>query len=230
MLVPDTARAPQPAADATTSAPTAGRPRVGRLALGLLGRILLVAVVAFAIGGLTPLGQAALPDALASLANSVGGWLIPTAALVFLFARGTIEAAVEGALAFVAMTMGYAVVSTMRGDVFDPSVWAFIGVFAGPVVGLAALGVRRRGITAAIGAAVLGGILVGEGAYGLTVIVDTTSPTWWFIEIAVGVAIVVAVSIRMRRAGLIAVAVLGMAAIGLVFWAAFTLLPVLLVL
>ena len=229
MIVPDTAQAspPAPSDDRATSA---GRTTPARALLALSARVLLVIAVGFVLGGLTPLGQAALPDSLAPLANSVGGWLIPTAALVLVIARGTIEAAVEGALAFVALTMGYAVVSTARGDYFDPSVWAFIGVLAGPVIGLAALGVRRRGVTAAFGAAVLGGILVGEGAYGLTIVAETTGPLWWLIEIVVGIGVVVAVCIRVRRPGLIMLAVLGMAAIAIAFWGAFTLLPVLLVL
>ena len=43
------------------------------------------------------------------------------------------------------------------------------------------------------------GILAGEGAYGLTVIADTTSPVFWWAMIAVGSALLVAVAaLRLR--------------------------------
>ncbi|WP_165307345.1 DUF6518 family protein, partial [Agromyces binzhouensis] len=190
-------------------------------------RILLVAAVAFVLGGLTPWGQLLLPAETSSLANSAGGWTIPTALLVVLLARGYREAAVAGAAAFIALTLGYAVASGWRGIAFDPTTWAIIGVLAGPVVGCAAHALRRRGMQLALGTSVLAGILVGEGVYGLTVVAETTSPVWWWIEIAVGAAVLVAGVLRVRPWGLALVALTGTVLVAGLVWSAFVLLPIL---
>jgi hypothetical protein len=162
-------------------------------------RVLLAAVVAVALGGATSLGQTFLPEDAASLANSVTGWTLPTAALVFVTARSFSEAAVTGAVSFVALTVGYAVVSTLRGFPFDPTAWAVVGVLAGPVIGAATFALRRSPMHAAVGGGLLAGVLIGEGVYGLTAIAATTSPVFWWAAITVGVALLVAVAaLRLR--------------------------------
>jgi hypothetical protein len=162
-------------------------------------RVLLAAVVAVALGGATSLGQTFLPEEAASLANSVTGWTLPTAALVFVTARSFSEAAVTGAVSFVALTVGYAVVSTLRGFPFDPTAWAVVGVLAGPVIGAATFALRRSPMHAAVGGGLLAGVLIGEGVYGLTAIAATTSPVFWWAAITVGVALLVAVAaLRLR--------------------------------
>ncbi|MRX44682.1 DUF6518 family protein [Agromyces kandeliae] len=190
-------------------------------------RILLVAVAAVVLGGLTSWGQLLLPAETASAANSAGGWTIPTALLVLLLARTYPEASLAGAASFVSLTLGYAVASGWRGIAFDPTTWAIIGVFAGPVVGCAAHALRRRGMQLALGTSVLAGILVGEGVYGLTVVADTTSPVWWWIEVAVGSAVLVAGVLRVRPWGLALVALTGTVLVAGLFWSAFVLLPIL---
>jgi hypothetical protein len=162
-------------------------------------RVLLAAVVAVALGGATSLGQTFLPEEAASLANSVTGWTLPTVALVFVTARSFTEAAVTGAVSFVALTVGYAVVSTLRGFPFDPTAWAVVGVLAGPVIGAATFALRRSPMHAAVGGGLLAGVLIGEGVYGLTAIAATTSPVFWWAAITVGVALLVAVAaLRLR--------------------------------
>lgn len=206
-----------------------GTRRLGAPAL----RVMLVTAVAFALGGLTSFGQLLLPAEFSSLANSASGWMIPTAALVYVAARSNGEAALGGALAFVALTVGYAVVSGLRGFSFDPSTWAVIGLIAGPVVGVAAHALRRSARSAAIGAGVLAGILVGEGVYGLTVVGDTTSPVYWWVVIALGAALVAAVAVRIRAltpaagaaGGLVLVLLLITVTVAAAFVAAFLALP-----
>lgn len=183
--------------------------------------------VAFAIGGLTSWGQLLLPPETASLANSAGGWTLPTAILVLLLARSYPEAAISGAAGFVALTLGYAVASGWRGIAFDPTSWAVIGVIAGPVIGCAAHALRRRGMHLALGTSVLAGVLIGEGVYGLTVVAGTTSPVWWWIELAIGAAVLGAGALRTRPWGLALVAVVGTALVAAAFWSAFVLLPIL---
>jgi hypothetical protein len=36
---------------------------------------------------------------------------------------------------------------------------------------------------------VVSGVLIGEGVYGLTVIADTTYPPYWWVQMAVGAAL-----------------------------------------
>ncbi|HEX6956175.1 MAG TPA: DUF6518 family protein [Agromyces sp.] len=188
-------------------------------------RVGLVIAAAFALGGLTSLGQAVLPAEVASLANSASGWAVPTAALVLLSARGYVEAAVGAALGFVAMTVGYAVVSGWRGFPYDPTDWAIVGLLAGPVVGVAAHALRRGPMPSAVGAGLLAGILVGEGVYGLTVIAATTSPVYWWAVIGLGAALVLATAVRLRAVRSVLVLVLVTAVVAAGFLLAYTALP-----
>ncbi len=64
----------------------------------------------------------------------------------------------------------------------------------------------------------MGGVLVGEGVYGLAYIADTTYPPYWWGQIAVGVALLCAIAVgRLRSPPLVALSV----AVGLVVAAAF---------
>jgi hypothetical protein len=190
-------------------------------------RVTVVAAAAFLIGGLTSLGQAFLPAETASLANSASGWAVPTAVLVLLTARGYPEAALGAALGFVAMTVGYSVISGWRGFPFDPTEWALVGLVVGPVVGAAAHALRRRSMQAAVGAGVLAGIMVGEGVYGLTAVAETTSPVYWWMVIVLGGALVVATAARLRSLLPIIVLVLVTSAVAASFVLAYLALPLL---
>lgn len=211
----------------TDRAATVRPPRLLQPAPTAAVRVAIVVVAAFGLGAATSFGQLLLPPEFAPLANSASGWAMPTALLVFVVARGYGEAAIGGALAFVALTIGYAVASGWRGIVFDPVTWAVIGLLTGPVVGTAAHAVRRPVRPAAIGAGVLAGILVGEGVYGLTVVADTTSPVYWWIAIALGAALVTAVAVRIRSVGAAVSMVVVTAGVAAAFVAAFMALPVL---
>lgn len=183
-------------------------------------RLAVVAAAALLVGGATSVGQAFLPAEVASLANSVAGWTIPTVVLVFVTARSFTEAAVAGALSFVALTVGYAIVSSLRGFPFDPTTWAIIGLLAGPVIGAATFALRRSPVQAAVGGGLLSGILIGEGVYGLTVIAATTSPVFWWAAIVAGAALLVAVAaLRLRgiRSRVVLVAVAAVTAVAFVF-------------
>jgi hypothetical protein len=95
--------------------------------------------------------------------------------------------------------VGYAVVSTLRGFPFDPTAWAVVGVLAGPVIGAATVAIRGGRMPAALGGGLLGGVLIGEGVYGLTVVAATTSPVFWWASIVLGLALVVAVAMLRLR-------------------------------
>jgi len=213
--------------------PTAARSGSDRLhrerrGTGAGMRVAIVAAAAFLLGGLTSYGQLLLPPEFASLANSASGWAIPTAVLVYVSARGYAEAALGGAAAFVALTLGYAFTSAIRGIEFDPVTWAVIGAVTGPVVGAAAFAVRREVWPAVVGAGLLAGVLVGEGVYGLTVIADTTRPAYWWVVASLGASLLAVVAVRLRSV-VPALAMLGIAAtVAAGFLIAFTALPSLL--
>lgn len=187
-------------------------------------RISAVTAAALVLGGLTPLGQGALPPEFSSLANSASGWTIPTALLVWLLARGYPEAAIGGALGFIALTIGYTVASAWRGVDFDPLLWVIVGVAVGPFIGLAAHALRRSPLHAALGTGLLSGVLVGEAIYGLIVVGDTTSPVYWWITAVLGVALLAATAIRIRRPRLIVLATALTATIAAAFLVAYQLL------
>ncbi|MEL4319983.1 DUF6518 family protein [Leifsonia sp. YIM 134122] len=187
-------------------------------------RTVAITLAALVLGALTPLGQGALPPELSSLANSASGWMIPTALLVWLLARGYLEAAIGGALGFIALTVGYTVASAWRGVDFDPLFWVIVGVVVGPFIGLAAHALHRSPLSAALGTGLLSGVLVGEAVYGLTVVGDTTSPVYWWITAALGVALLVATAARIRRPRLIVLATALTTSMAAVFLVAYQLL------
>jgi len=63
-------------------------------------------------------------------------------------------------------------------------------LLVGPPPGLAAHWVRAgQPMLAAIGVAAMSGVLVGEGAYGLAFVADTTYPPYWWGSIVAGLAL-----------------------------------------
>jgi uncharacterized protein DUF6518 len=178
-----------------------------------------------AIGILTSFGQGALPTGISSLANSAGAWSL-AAFLLCLCNPVPLRGLLLGVLALVAMLAGYMVATELRGFATGTSLWLFWGVAAivvGPVLGVGAAWVRgsdpRR---IAAGAGAIAGILVGEGAYGLTVIADTTSPEYWTLQITVGLGIVLAVAIRLRRTSSIGLCAGVTAAVAVAFYIAYS--------
>jgi hypothetical protein len=65
--------------------------------------------------------------------------------------------------------------------------WSLAAIVAGPFLGVGGCAVRHeRGLLAAAGVGGVGGLLVAEGIFGLTVNVATTSTTYWWGEIVLG--------------------------------------------
>jgi ABC-type enterochelin transport system permease subunit len=68
--------------------------------------------------------------------------------------------------------------------------------------GLAAVWLRsHRPALIAAGTAVPSAILLGEGFYGLTVVLATTGPVVWILELVAGIAFIVLVCVRRLRSG-----------------------------
>jgi hypothetical protein len=191
--------------------------------LAQVARFGAVVALSFLLGGLTSYAQGFLPDAFASFANSASGWTVLTALLVYWSRARTAPAAVLGAVSFVLLVLGYMVASQVRGLVYDPMLFSVVGVVVGPFVGVAASWLRASGVRAALGTALLAGIGIGEAAYGLTIIGDTTSPVYWTVTGVAGVALLGGIVVRrIRGAFPAALAAGGAVALAAAFYAAYS--------
>jgi hypothetical protein len=199
---------------------------------GLGALIAIVGVGGLMVGALTSVGQGSLPEALGSLANSAGSWSL--AAFVLTLAnRVPWRGAILGALALAAMVVGYAVATEMRGFPMSMRLVAFWGLAAltvGPALGVGAAWTRGPDLTRrALAAGLLGGILIGEAAYGLTVVADTTSPAYWIVQALTGVVIVVgSCAWRLRTSTPILVCLASTAVVAVAFYVAYVAAPVVL--
>jgi hypothetical protein len=145
------------------------------------------------LGGLTDLGQAWLPSLANSLANSGGSWVL-VAFLVALTAGSAARAATRGGLSLLGLVIGFYATAFGRGVAVSPSAvrfWLAAALLIGPIVGLAAAWVRYgTPWRVAAGAGVVGGLLVGEGVYGLHFIYYSTSSAYWAVQVLVGLGLV----------------------------------------
>ena len=191
-------------------------------------RVLLVAIGAGLVVGIaTSVGQASLPEALTPVSNSSGSWCLATFGLALL-ERDPRRAALIGVVALVAMLVGYALATELRGYPVAASMfvrWSTAALIAGPALGVGASWLRGPDpLRAAAGVAPIAGILLGEGAYGLSVVAATTSVGYWIGEFALGIAVVVLAAMRIPTRTGIAV-MLGLSAIAsVVFYLVYTML------
>ncbi|MFD2792803.1 DUF6518 family protein [Promicromonospora vindobonensis] len=185
-----------------------------------LGAVVLLSVL---LGGATSWAQGSLPSELSSFANSASGWTVLTALLVFWSRARTAPAALLGAVSFVLLVLGYAVASQLRGLWYDPLFFSAVGLAAGPLVGIAASWLRATGVRAALGVAILAGIGVGEGVYGLTFVRETTSPVYWSVIGVAGLALLVGLLVRRIRGTLpVVLATGGTAVVAMAFVVAYS--------
>ena len=188
--------------------------------------IAIVTAGGFAVGMLTSFGQAVLPFEMASLANSAGAWSL-AAFLLCLCNAVPSRGLLLGFLALAGMLAGYFVATELRGFPTGRSLVLFWGVAAivvGPVLGVGAAWVRgteRRRVAA--GAAAIAGILVGEGAYGLTIVAGTTSPVYWALQVVLGLGIVIGLSAtRLREPASIALCIVLTAVVAAALYLAYS--------
>lgn len=152
-------------------------------------RLLAVVIVSVVLGALTSVGQQHLPEQLTSFANSAGSWTLVAFGLSLL-ARRWWSGWLFALAAFVSLLAGYTVASEIRGYATSTSMWVLWGTAAivvAPVLGIMGAWARRdSGVGRSVTTGALSGLLVGEGAYGLTVVADTTSPVYWTISTSWG--------------------------------------------
>lgn len=161
----------------------------------------LAIAVGIAVGTLTAYGQGWLGDSTTSLANSAGPWSA-AAFLVARYNRRLVIAAVAAMFTLASCELGYAIANEIRGGSNSTTTivfWLTAAVLAGPPLGIAAAWSTRGGIRRGIGFAVIGGVLIGEGAYGWTTVADTTDWRYWAVELLTGVIVVAVASMRGRR-------------------------------
>lgn len=153
-------------------------------------RLAVAVGVGLLVGFLTSFGQGLLPEVLSPLANSAGSWSLVALLLASLSPRRGFAVAI-GVLSLLAMVAGYDLASLLRG--FGVSLggslfWVTAAVVVGPFLGLGSHALRVRNRLAPVAVGAMSGVLVGEGAYGLTVIAATTPAGYWTASIVVGVA------------------------------------------
>jgi hypothetical protein len=162
----------------------------------------LVALVSLALGGLTSPAQLWLPDALRPFANSASGWTLLTALIVWTSNERPARSAVLGAVSFVALVLGYQIVSELRGFPDTEELFLVVGAVVGPFVGAAASWIRGRDVRAALGSGILSGIALGDAAFGLVRVQATTGWFYWVLVGVLGVLLVAFVITKRLTTGL----------------------------
>jgi hypothetical protein len=200
----------------------ANRPERRRRRVGRAARLTLAAMVGLVVGAVTELSVPHLPFALEPLANTAAPWVL-VAFAVALTARWMSESLVLAVMCLVALVVGFYVAEALRGwQVSRQQVefWSAASVLIGPLIGLAAGWIRHAGRAAgAVGAGVLGGLLVGEALHGLTALRFSSSAGYWDMQFALGVSLTVGVTLwrcRGRRLASLPALAVGLAACAVV--------------
>ena len=165
---PDSARDRDGGADG--GGPQLGADPQRRPGLGTPAALGVAVLVGLAWGAATSGLQTVLPWPFSGLANAVGPWVAPAFAIGALTRRPWV-AAVAGTLVCIGEVGGYYLLSMVRDFGVNPAMvvlWVVTGVVGGPVFGAAGWCWRRvRSLRwAGLGAALLGGVFLSEGAIG----------------------------------------------------------------
>jgi hypothetical protein len=171
-----------------------------RSALRAVAIVVLVGVV---VGGLTSPAQQHLPDAIRSLANAGGPWFVVIFVAVRLGRSPLVLAILLGVIGFLLLDVSYGVVSGLRGFPYSlKNIWTILAIPAGVVVGISVTWLdSKRKLRVALGAAVPAVVLLVDGIYGLTVVLSTTGPVVWILELVGAVAWAAWVWVRRLRPG-----------------------------
>ena len=165
----------------------------GGLSAVWLIALAVAAAGGFLIGGATSIGQGTLAFELSPMANSAGSWCFAAFALAAVNRRPRLGV-VLGAVALFSMVLGYAFVSDVRGYATGSRLvpfWGLASIVVGPALGVGAAWFRGRDPSRiAAAAAALGGILIGEAVYGLTIVATTTPVVYWSAQMLIGLCFV----------------------------------------
>ena len=172
-------------------------------------------------------GQTYAPDVLAPLFNSATP-VVALAGLVAAACRGTWWThALLGAAAGPLAMVGYYATTMLRGYPVGMRMvlfWCVAGVVSGLAMGVAVWLLRGHGdpVLRGVAAGLFPAVALGEAAHGIRRIAETTPSTYWWAQAAVGVAVLVWLSLaRLRswraRLAALAVAVLGARVLFLIY-------------
>jgi hypothetical protein len=168
----------------------------------MAARLVLATAIGLAAGAVTEWSVPHLPFSIEPLGNSAAPWIVVTF-LVALTARRMGEAVVLAVVALLALVLGFYAAEAYRGwsvSWHQVELWSVASVSIGPLVGLAAGWLRHAGRYAgALGAGVLGGLLVGEAVYGLTKLKFSSPADYWRVQIVLGVGLAVGLTLWCSR-------------------------------
>lgn len=178
-------------------------PRFRSVRSATAARVALAVVVGAAVGAVIEWSVPHLPFSVEPLGNSAAPWLVVAFAIA-LTARRVFESAALAVVTLIALVMGFYVAQDIRGWAVSRHqvvLWTVASCVAGPLVGAAAAWLRRTPRTpAALGAGVLGGLLAGEAAYGISKLKFSTPPRYWHVQLVLGIAVAVLLPLwRSRR-------------------------------
>ncbi len=170
---------------------------------GGYGRVTLATVIGLALGAVTEWSAPHLPSSMEPLANSAAPWVLIAFAIA-LTARRVGESVTLAVVTLLALVMGFYLGEAHRGWAVSRDqveLWSAASVAIGPLIGLAAGWLRHAGRAAgALGAGVLGGLLVGEAAYGLTRLRFSSPAEYWHVQLVLGIALAAGLALwRSRR-------------------------------
>ncbi len=137
--------------------------------------VLIGILVGFAIGLLTAIGQHALPDSIAQIADSSAMWVI----IAFVMGRDTsslVIAILAGTLALFGELAGFYAIAWRLDLAITPLwvvfAWGAVAVIAGPILATGGYVSRtKEGFIRLLGMSTLGATFIGEGLF-LLLIVD----------------------------------------------------------
>jgi hypothetical protein len=183
-------------------------------------------------GALTPLGEALLPHAIRSMADSSGPWALITFASIYFARLGPKWSAVLGALSFLIMDVTFYLVFVALGWFYPRHsilFWIGIAIVIGPLVGVCAAWLRSANLTQrAIGVAAPSSILMGEGVFML-VKLPGESTLYAATSLFVGIAMLIGLSAWLLRNRRVIALTAALAATGaFAFYAVYGLIPMVL--
>jgi hypothetical protein len=170
-------------------------------------RLTIAVAIGVAIGALTQWSVLHLPFSLEPLSNSAAPWVL-VAFAVALSARSIGESLVLAVVCLVALVMGFYLAEALRGwpvSRHQVEFWIVTSVIMGPLIGLAS-GLLRHAERAAgaLGAGILGGLVVGEAVHGLSALALSSPARYWDAQIALGIGLTIGLTLwrfRRRRIG-----------------------------
>jgi hypothetical protein len=174
---------------------------------GAVSRLALAIVVGLLAGSITEGLVLRITYSLLPLTNTAAPWVLIAFALA-LTARQLDEALVLAVVTLLGLVLGFYLAQATRGwevSRHQVAFWLVASFVAGPLIGLAADRLRRGvPILGGVGAGILGGIVVGEAAYGIRKLTYSSPHPYWRVQIVVGVVLTVGLTLWCCRRDVVA--------------------------